>query len=100
MPLVVGRIQQRIEAAGIIEGVKLVASADVLIADEDLRHGRLSIRTGHHLCAKLPISTDVDLRELNTLAVEQFLRPLAILAIGSDVDLDRAHSASEPKSGY
>src|SRR6185312_11214669 len=47
------RRQQRIELAGTIQRVQLIAAADVGFPDEDLRHRVAAARAPHHLVAPL-----------------------------------------------
>src|SRR5258707_1328993 len=82
------RVEQRIELAGFIEGVEIVAAADMGGADEDLRHRAASLGALDHGVAQLAIAADVEFGERYALFVEQFFRPLAVGAIRRGVDFD------------
>jgi len=79
---------------GTLERDKVVAPADMLSADEDLRHGRAPVRPLDHLPPRLSAEIDRNLLILDPLAVEQVLRPPAIWAEGFAVDFDERHEPS------
>src|SRR5215475_14073860 len=62
--------------------------------DEDLRHGAAPVCAPDHLNAALRPASDIDFGECNTLAVEQFLCRMAIVAVVTRIDLDRSHEYS------
>jgi len=70
---------------------KVVAPADMLPANEDLRHGITSVRPFDHLGAQLRLAGDVDLGEFDALTLEQLLGGNAVGAVGRGVDLDGRH---------
>ena len=61
--------------------------------DEDLRHRPPSLGTSDHLLAACRVLPEIDLDELDALACQEPLRPVAIWAHRSSVDLDRGHRA-------
>src|SRR6185503_15166246 len=83
--------EERIELAGRIELMQVVAAADMHCADEDLRNRIAAVRPFHHLAAQVPVSADVDLLEVDALAFQQGLGGVAIGAIPGGVDFDRRH---------
>ena len=66
--------EQRIELAGALERMQVVAAADMHGADENLRHRHAAIRPLDHLVAPLPIAADVDFVKATPL---RFSRALA-----------------------
>jgi hypothetical protein len=71
----------------------VVAAADVLLADEDLREGGAA-RAVHHLLAQRGIHARLDLGEVGALVVEQLQGPGAVAAERTGVDGDLGHGES------
>ena len=86
----VAAAEQRIELAGPLERVEIVAAADMGRADENLRHGHASLRARHHVASPFRIAAHVDLGELDPFARQQPLGGVAIGAIAGGVNLDVA----------
>src|SRR5579863_5936748 len=84
-------LKQWIELAGLVEGVEIVAAADMDRADENLRISAASISARDHLFAFFPVSADVDLMKAYTFTGEQFLRVEAIGAVANGIDVDCGH---------
>src|SRR5712691_2656606 len=91
--------QQRVEPAGPLERVELVATADVGRADEDLRRRGFAVGAADHLGAALLMTGHVDLLERDALAAQELLRPGAIRTIGFGVDHDRDHQIHLESAG-
>src|SRR5580692_4964765 len=89
--LFLGRGEQRVELAGFVQRIKIVAAADMGRADENLRIGAPAAGALDHLFAYVPVSTDVDLVEAYTLSRQQVLRILTIGAVANGIDVDRGH---------
>src|SRR5450759_1209581 len=99
VPLVEGRgyqssglaTQQRLELAGTIEGRQIVESADVNLADVDLRHGAPA-GPFHHLAAPRGFEVDADFLDLGDApGLEQHLGALAVRADAGAVHADLGH---------
>ena len=60
--------------------------------DEDLRHGALPARAVDHLDPLFVVEGDVDLLEVERLAVQELLRRAAIAAEGRGVEEDARHA--------
>ena len=74
-----------------LERVEVVAAADVLIADPDLRHRVAAAGLGAHLGAQLALA-DVDLLECrNALLAQELLCHVAVGAKAGRVDSDLGH---------
>jgi hypothetical protein len=67
--------QEGIELAGGLQRVQLVRSADAVPIDEDLRHGAPAARAPDHLLAPARMLPEIDLDELDPLAIQQALGP-------------------------
>src|SRR5574341_1470670 len=67
-------LKEWIELAFAIEGVEIVAAADVARADPDLRHGAPAAAFLRHLGAPLGLEVDADLLDLDALGAQQPLR--------------------------
>src|SRR5512135_1392513 len=86
--------QQRIELAGAVQRRQVVETADVNVADVNLRHGAPP-GLCHHLLALRRVEVDADLLDLrDALRLEQHLGALAIGADGSAVHAYRGHGNS------
>src|ERR1700724_1630013 len=86
--------QQRVEPAGPLQRVKLVATAYMGRPYEDLRCRGSAVRASDHLGAEFLMPGDVDLLERDAFPAQQLHRPGTIRAIRSGVDHDRNHAAS------
>src|SRR6202166_635860 len=89
--LFLGSGEQRVELAGFVQRIKIVAAADMGRADENLRIGAPSARALDHLFTYVPVSIGVYLVEAYTLSRQQVLRILAIRAVADGIDVDRGH---------
>src|SRR5262245_7955407 len=85
------RSEQRIELAGFLERVKLVAAAHVRSSDKYLRGRGMPVRPLDHFGPPLTIAGHIDLGESDALAVQKFLGPIAIGAIRARVNDDVRH---------
>src|SRR5579872_6548387 len=83
--------QQRIELTGLVEGIEIVAAADMGRADEYLRKCAASVGARDHLLAFVPVGADVDLMKAYALTAEQFLGVEAIRAVANGIDIDSGH---------
>src|ERR1700688_1140362 len=90
-----GRGDERIELARLVERIEIVAAADMGRADEDLRIGAAAACAFDHLFAYVPVPADVDLVEAYTFSREQFLRVLAIGAVADGINIDRGHDGAQ-----
>ena len=79
--------------------MEIVAAADVLAVDEDLRHAGAAARALQHLLALGAVLDDVKINVFHALAVQQALRPRAIGAEESTVDLNAGHEVSGTGAG-
>src|SRR4029079_13854921 len=84
--------QNLVELALAVKRVKVVAAADVALADEDLRHARAALRLRQHLVAPLGRSGDLDLRNGAALLLQKVLRRHAVGAPG--LGIDRHHRSA------
>src|SRR4051794_33712566 len=84
--------KQRIELAGALQRMQVVAAADVRFTDENLRHGPAAVRASHHFGAARAFHAHVDLEELDALALQQRFGGAAIAAPGRGIDFHRGHS--------
>ena len=82
------RRDQLVELAGAIERDKIVATADMMAADEDLRDGRAAVGALDHHLARLAAEIDRNLAIIDALGLEQLLGAPAIGAEGLGVDFD------------
>ena len=67
--------EQGVELAFAIEGVQVVAAANVGVADPDLRYRHAAAGLLDQRLARFPVAADVDLFKSDTLLAQQ---PLAI----------------------
>jgi hypothetical protein len=81
--------QQRVELAFALERGEFVRTADMRIADEDLRHGPRGRRAFQHLFALRPAHRDVVFGIVHALLVEQALGSDAESATEFGVNVDR-----------
>jgi hypothetical protein len=79
-------VQEPVELAAAVEGIEVVAAADVALADEDLRHRRAAARLRQHFLPPARLARDLELGELDALLAEEFLGGEAIGAPGLGVD--------------
>src|SRR5690349_11564759 len=86
--------QLGVELAGAVEGVEIVAAADVLAVDEDLRHAGAAVGARDHFLALRAVLDDVDVLVLDALALQQALRTRAVGAEHRAVDLNAGHRVS------
>src|SRR5829696_10058576 len=87
-----GEGQKLVELALAVKRVKVVAAADVALADEDLRHARAALRLRQHLVAQLGLSGDLDLGEGDALLLQKVLCRHAVGAPG--LGIDRHHGSA------
>src|ERR1700687_5984123 len=80
--------QQRIELALAVQRVKLVATADMALADENLREGRAGAGAFPPFLAKRRVGGDLVLGERGFFARQQRLGGAAIAAPRTGVDFD------------
>src|SRR5690606_20167035 len=80
--------QQRVELPFAIEPGEIVGTADRLAVDEDLRHGHCIGLALEHLGPFRTAQRNVVLLELDALALEQPLGPIAVAAEHFRVDFD------------
>src|SRR5207253_430946 len=73
---------------------QVFASADVHVADEDLRNGRSASGALDHQLLHLAAEVDRDLLILDALGLEQQFRPPTIGTEGLGVDLDNRHAGA------
>src|SRR6185436_8792731 len=69
--------QQWVELALALQGMEIVAAADVALADPDLRHGAAAAGLLRHLGAQLGLQVDADLLDLRAFRQQQALGRLA-----------------------
>src|ERR1700678_172179 len=86
-----GVCQQRIEFAGLLEGIEIVASADIRLAHEYLRHGLAALRLRFHLGARVAVGEHVDFLDLGAFFLQELLGPNAIGADGRGVHSNALH---------
>src|SRR2546426_417794 len=91
-------LEQRVELAGALQGVEVIAATDMGTADPDLRH-RSPAGLLAHLGAYLRLAVDLDFLEGHALALEQVLGTHAVGAVVAGVDDDVVHITS-PGAGY
>src|ERR1700758_1415417 len=89
-------LQNGIEFARVLERVKLIAAADVLCADENLRQRVAAVRAFGHLPADILVPSDIDFMEGHPLPGQELLGEVAVGAELPGVDFDRSHN--EPLS--
>ena len=89
--------QQRIELAGALEGMQVIATAHVLAVDEGLGHAAAAAALGGHGGAGRLIAIDGELGVADALAIEQGLGPHAEGAGAPGVDLHGCHGCRRPK---
>jgi hypothetical protein len=75
-----------VELSGAFQSNEIVAPADVMLANEDLRDGRSAVRTLDHELARLTTIIDGNLAILDALCLEQLLGSPAIWAKCLGVD--------------
>src|SRR5690348_6658795 len=83
--------QQRVELAGALQRIKIVATSDMPLADEDLWHRVAAAGLFFHLKSGFSVHEDIDLLERRTLLLQE---RLGAHAIGTDrrrVDGDFRH---------
>src|ERR671911_3192919 len=91
-----GASQHRVELAGAVERIEVVAAADRLAVDEDLRNRSPTFRLLRHFDPLARLHHDVDLLELNALLIEELLGPRAIGAPGAGINDDFGHGPETP----
>src|SRR5712664_486191 len=96
MPCSWGDPQLRVELAGAIERDHLVAAADMLAIDEDLRDGPAAMRALDHLGPPPRLLIEADLGEIDALFLQQRPRPRAIGAPPRRIHLDSRHRRPAP----
>src|SRR5262245_24016281 len=74
--------EQFIEFSGPIECRELIEPADMLVADENLRHGPAPARLLYHGITLAGVLIDLDFLHRHALAVEQIACALAVAAPG------------------
>src|SRR5216683_4487635 len=98
MPCSWGDPQLRVEFAGAVQRNHLVAPADMLATDEDLRDSPAAMRALDHLGPPPRLLIEADLGEIHALVLQQCLRTRAIRAPPRRVHLDLGHQGPAPKS--
>src|SRR5438034_11393056 len=88
---------QIVEVTGALEGDQVIAAADMMLADEDLRNRGAAISALDHLLANLAAIIDRDLAILHALLLEQRLSAPAVRAEGLGINLDRRHRCSSTR---
>src|SRR6266481_696285 len=88
--------QLRVEFARAIERDHLVAAADMLAIDEDLRDGPAAMRALDHLGPPPRLLIEADLGEIDPLLLQQRPRPRAIGAPPRRIHLDPSHRRPAP----
>ena len=71
--MLIRRVQKRIELALAFERVEIVAAADMLVADEDLRHRACAVGLVFHFLAGVGIHEHVDFVERRALLLQKRL---------------------------
>src|SRR3990167_7834637 len=91
-PCAVSALQQRNQAATLVERDQVVAAADVGVADEDLRHGAPAGDFDHRVAlGRVQVDADIlDLRDATLL--QQRLGALAVRADRKSTRLNSSHS--------
>src|SRR5208337_1084728 len=92
--------KQPIQFARRLEIVEIVASANVLFADEDLRHGRAPASLGRHRHLRDAVAVDADLFERHALLLQQGLGGVAVWTCRFCVDDDRPHDEKLPSANF
>src|SRR5260370_40500194 len=92
-----GDPQLGVELAGAVECDHLVAAADMLAIDEDLRDGPAAIRALDHLGPPPRLLIEADLGEIDALLLQQRPRPRAIGAPPRRIHLDPSHRRRHSK---
>src|SRR5712691_541110 len=98
MPRSRGDPQLRIELAGAVERDHLVAAADMLAIDEDLRDGAAAMRALDHLGPPPRLLIEADLGEIDALLLQQRAGPGAVGAPPRRIHLDSRHPRPAPKT--
>src|SRR6266436_1661302 len=83
--------QLRVELARAVERDHLVAAADMLAIDEDLRDGAAAMRALDHLGPPPRLLIEADLGEIDPLLFQQRTRTRAIGAPTRRIHLDPSH---------
>src|SRR3954447_6664272 len=91
--------QLRVELAGAVERGHVVAAADMLAADKDLRHRRAPAGPADHFVAPRWLLDNVDFGVIDALALQQRPRPRAIRAEHRRIDLDLRHPSLRVEFG-
>src|SRR5437016_11195769 len=94
MPCSSGDPQLRVELTGAVERDHVVAAADMLAIDEDLRDGPAAIRAVDHLLPPPRLLIEVDLDVGSALSLQQRARHRAIGAPSRRIHLDLSHRRS------
>src|SRR6056297_2388421 len=84
-------IQQLVELALLFEGVKLIATADAFVIDENLRHGMAPTGALPHGAAQRRIAVNVNLFEFHALIFQQLLGPVAEWAPHAGINFNFGH---------
>src|SRR6266513_5006806 len=90
--------QFRVELPGSVERHHVVAAADMLAIDKDLRHRHAAAGAADHLVAPPRLLHQIDLGELNPFALQQGPGTSAIGAPHRAVHLNLGHRAGSPKN--
>src|SRR5512135_3678554 len=87
-----GACEQRHQFAGGVERRGVVETADVGVADEDLRYGAAAAGAGHHFFLLRRVEVDANLFDLgDAAALEQALCGDAVGADGGAIHYDFGH---------
>ena len=83
--------QERIELAFAVERIEIVATADMHIADKDLRHGPAAARFRFHFLPRVAVHEHVYLFDGGALFLQERLGPGAVRTNGCGIDPDAVH---------
>jgi hypothetical protein len=88
-PVLVG--EERVELTASVEGVEIIATPDVGVADPDLRNRSAPAGLLAHFGSQIRPASHIDFLEPGALAAQQVLCHVAEAAISCGVDLDLWH---------
>ncbi len=86
-----GKTQLRVQPAGGVQRMQLVAAADMFVGDKDLRHRAAALGAGHHFPAAPGAQHDIELGEFDALRFQETLGGITISAQHAGIDLDFGH---------
>lgn len=91
MATLMAGLEQRHKLACLIKRIKIVAAADMLSVDENLRNGGSATGSLAHFVAPLAVGHDIDFREIGTAFFKQLLGAVAVTAKHGRIDLNLGH---------